>query len=281
MKKFFLFVAAAAMSIAASAADIWTGPKHVSWAEGGVQIAATQFATAQPGQKIVVTYEAATDGMEFKVMNAHFDHLAGSREALWINGNANYEQFLTQAAVDSLKLYGLEIIGANFNCTKVELLDGKNLKEGLSVWTGFFWADGYKTLELYRDGYCNVDFSKVTAIRFYSEAKGSEYIINLLENWDAEGKIADQTSMTDGDGYKELPLTDEFRNRLVAAGHWMVQFSNEALDPFNVTDVVLVMKDPTAIHNTAAETKAVKIIENGKMVIIKNGIRYNALGAEL
>ena len=39
--------------------------------------------------------------------------------------------------------------------------------------------------------------------------------------------------------------------------------------------------DPQAIDNTAVETKAVKLIENGQIVIIKNGVRYNALGAEI
>ena len=282
MKKISLVALFAALVMSVNAADIWTGSKHVSWGDGGLQIAANQFAAAQPGNLIKVHFTGASDGIEFKVMNAHFDHLAGSREAAWINGNGAFEQFLTQAAVDSLKLYGLEIIGANFTCSKVELLDSKTLKEGLSVWTGFFWADGYQTLELYRDGYCNVDFSKVSAIRFYTEAKGSEYIINLLESWEAAGKIADQTSMTDGDGYKELPLTDALRNRLVAAGHWMVQFSNEALNPFNVTDIVLVLKgDNTAISNTEVENKAVKFFKNGQLVIIKNGVKYNALGAQL
>lgn len=92
---------------------------------GGLQIAASAFADAQAGQKIVVHFEDATDGMEFKIINEHYDHLAGSREALWINGSGIVEQFLTPAAVEGLKTYGLEIIGANFNCTLVELLDGK------------------------------------------------------------------------------------------------------------------------------------------------------------
>ena len=36
-----------------------------------------------------------------------------------------------------------------------------------------------------------------------------------------------------------------------------------------------------AIENTNAEVKATKIFENGQLVIIKNGVRYNALGVEL
>ena len=281
MKKISLIALFAALVMNVNATDIWTGSKHVSWSDGGIQIAATQFANATAGQKIVVTYSDATDGIEFKVMNAHFDHLAGSREAAWINGNGTFEQFLTQTAVDSLKLYGLEIIGANFTATKVELNDGKTLKDGVSVWTGFFWADEWSTLELYRDGYCNVDFSKATAIRFYSEAAGTNYIINVKENWDPEGQIASQADMSDGEGYKELPLTDALRSRLANAGNWMIQFNKEQLNAFNVTDIVLVMSGTTGIDNTAAEAKAVKFYRNGQLVIEKNGKSYNALGAEV
>ena len=68
MKKIFLFVAVAAMSIAASATDLWTGSKHVSWDDGGLQIAADQFAEAQPGNLLKVHFTGATDGSEFKVI---------------------------------------------------------------------------------------------------------------------------------------------------------------------------------------------------------------------
>ena len=282
MKKLFLFVAAVAMSIATSATDIWTESKHVSWADGGVQIAADQFANAKAGDKLVVSFTGASDGIEFKVMNQFFDHLAGSREAAWISGDGAFEQFLTQTAVDSLKAYGLEIIGANFTCTKVELLEGKaELKDGYTVWTGYFWADEWTTLELYRDGYCNVDFSKATALRIYSEAGRTNYVINIKENWDEAGHIADKGQMTDGEGYAELALTEELRNRLANAGHWMIQFNKEDGDPFNVTDIVLVMAEEEGFENTAVESKAAKSFRNGQLVIEKNGKFYNALGAEL
>ena len=281
MKKISLVALFAALVMSVNATDIWTGSKHVSWTDGGLQIAAEQFAAAQPGNLIKVHFTGATDGIEFKVMNAHFDHLAGSREAAWINGNGAFEQFLTQTAVDSLKAYGLEIIGANFTCTKVELLESKTLKDGFTVWTGFFWADEWSTLELYWNGYAGVDWSNATALRIYSEANRSDFVINIKENWDAEGQIADKNAMTAGEGYMELPLTDDLRNRLANAGHWMIQFNKEAGAPFNVTDIVLVGNFPTAISNTAAESKAVKFFENGQLVIIKNGVKYNALGAQL
>lgn len=281
MKKISLVALFAALVMSVNATDIWTGTKHVSWSDGGVQIAADQFAAAQPGNLLKVHFTGASDGIEFKVMNANFDHLAGSREAAWINGDGAFEQFLTQTAVDSLKAYGLEIIGANFTCTQVELLESKTLKEGFTVWTGFFWADEWSTLELYWNGYAGVDFAKAAALRIYSEANHSDFAINIKENWDAEGQIADQSAMTAGDGYMELLLTDDLRNRLANASHWMIQFNKEAGAPFNVTDIVLVGDFPTAISNTAVESKAVKFIENGQVVIIKNGVKYNALGAQL
>lgn len=282
MKKISLIALFAALVLNVQADDLWTGSKHVSWTDGGIQIPAASFAEAQPGQKIIVNFNDASDGIEFKVMNEHFDHLAGSREAAWISGEGAFEQFLTSSAVDSLKAYGLEIIGANFNCTQVALESGKDaLKEGFTVWTGFFWADSWTTLELYNNGYAGVDFSNATALRIYSEANRSDFVINIKESWEEGGQIADQTAMTAGDGYMELSLTPELRNRLANAGHWMIQFNKEAGEAFNVTDIVLVGDFPSDISNTAAESKAVKFIENGQLVIIKNGVKYNALGAQL
>ena len=282
MKKISLIALFAALVMSVNATDIWTGSKHVSWGEGGLQIQAAQFADAVAGQKIVVSFNEASDGIEFKVMNQFFDHLAGSREAAWISGDGAFEQFLTQTAVDSLKAYGLEIIGANFNCTNVALEDGKaELKDGYTVWTGFFWADEWSTLELYYNGYAGVDFSNVTAIRFYSEAESGEYVLNFLKGWGEGEKFADQTNMTDGEGYKELALTDELRTAVAEAGRWMIQFNKEGLAPFNVTDIVLVGDFHSDISNTAVEGKAVKFFENGQLVIIKNGVKYNALGAQL
>ena len=284
MKKISLVALFAALVMSVNATDIWTGSKHVSWTDGGLQIAAEQFAAAQPGNLIKVHFTGATDGIEFKVMNAHFDHLAGSREAAWINGNGAFEQFLTQTAVDSLKAYGLEIIGANFTVTQVELLESKTLKDGFTVWTGFFWADEWSTLELYRNGYAGVDFAKAAALRIYSEANRSDFVINIKENWDAEGQIADQSAMTAGDGYMELPLTDDLRNRLANAGHWMIQFNKEAGAPFNVTDIVLVLKSDgptTAVEYTAATIQCQKVIENGQVLIIRDGKTFNLFGAEV
>lgn len=226
---------------------IFYGNKHVSWEDGGLQIAADKFAEAKAGDKIVVRYTGATDGIEFKVMNANFDHLAGSREGLTIGGDGSLEHFMTPKAVEELKAHGLELIGANFTVTEVELMDGKaSLPEGVNVWTGYFWADEWNTMYLYWNGYRYVDFNDVKAIRFYSEANRSDFVLNVRDNWDGDGgvEIANISAMTAGEGYMELPLTDYMREKIAASEHLLVQFNKESGAAFNVTDIVLVMEEP-------------------------------------
>ena len=289
MKKLFFLAAALFAAMTINATDLATN-HHVTW-DTPLNLEAAKFADAQPGQKIVITYTDAKemDGetnkgsvVEFKIHADEWIHMAGTREALRLWDGGTMEHFLTPKAVEQLKAYGLQITGNDFTATKVELLDGKELKEGITVWTGFFWADNWKTLELYKEGYAGVDFSKVSAIRFYSEAANNTYFIKFMKGWDAADKFAEMADMTAGEGYVELALTDELRTAVSEAGHWMVQFNKESLDAFNVTDIVLVLNgDTTAVENVEAGAKAVKMIENGQVIIIKNGIRYNALGAKL
>jgi hypothetical protein len=35
------------------------------------------------------------------------------------------------------------------------------------------------------------------------------------------------------------------------------------------------------VENTMVSEKAIKVFENGQLVIIKNGVRYNAIGVQL
>ena len=258
---------------------IFYGNKHVSWSDGGLQIAKDKFAEAKAGDKIVVRYTGATDGIEFKVMNEHFDHLAGSREGLnFPNAEGSLEHFLTPKAVEELKAHGLELIGANFTVTEVELMDGKaSLPEGVNVWTGYFWADDWNTMYLYWNGYRYVDFNDVKAIRFYHQANRSDFVLNVRDNWGDDGEIANIDDMTAAEGYMELPLTDDMREKIAASEHLLVQFNKESGDPFNVTDIVLVMEEPytrmvtNGNYGTICLSRAAATIEGATMYRIVGG----------
>lgn len=261
---------------------LWKGNQHVNYGESSViALDKTLFTTATAGQKLIVKY--ATDAekeIELKVMNEHFDHLAGSREQVKLNGNGRFEHFLTPKAVEELKAYGLEIGGNGFNALRVELVDGKaSLPEGVNVWTGYFWADDWNTMYLYWNGYRYVDFNDVKAIRFYHEANRSDFVLNVRDNWDGDGgvEIANIGAMTAGEGYMELPLTDFMREKIQDSEHLLVQFNKESGDPFNVTDIVLVMEEPytrtvtNGNYGTICLSRAAATIEGATMYRIVGG----------
>lgn len=261
---------------------LWKGNQHVDYGESSViALDKTLFATATAGQKLIVKYTTdAEKEIELKVKNEHFDHLAGSREQAKLNGNGRFEHFLTPSAVDSLKAYGLEIGGNGFNALRVELEDGKaSLPEGVNVWTGYFWADNWNTMYLYWNGYRYVDFNDVKAIRFYHQANRSDFVLNVRDNWDDDGgvEIANIGAMTAGEGYMELPLTDFMREKIAASEHLLIQFNKEGGDPFNVTDIVLVMEEPytrtvtNGNYGTICLPRASAVIEGATMYRIVGG----------
>lgn len=43
--------------------------------------------------------------------------------------------------------------------------------------------------------------------------------------------------------------------------------------------LTVIKKEPTSVDNVNSDVKAVKVIENGQLILIKNGVRYNAQGA--
>ena len=282
MKKIFLFVAAVAMSIAASATELFNGSHQVTW-DTPLNLEATKFADVVAGQIIVVTYTEASDGIEFKVPDL-WHHLSGTRrDNGWISGEGTYESYLTLAGVADVQAHGLQIVGAHFTCTKVEVIDGKalsDIKEG-TAWTGFRWMDDKcGSIEFFKDNFTQFGLDNVKAIRFYCspEAAGSTYTINLKQTWES-----DITSKAGCSGLMtELTLTNDIRTKLAEGNFVIVQLCKGEGQDFNLTDIVLVPNDaPTAIEQTNADAKATKILRNGMLLIEKNGKFYNALGAEL
>lgn len=286
MKKIFTLIVLSVLALSVNATDLFTGSQYVTWGQG-LQIAKEKFADAKPGDKIVVTYTGASDGIEFKVLD-DFHRLPGSLQWCPISGNSSLETFLTNAAVSELKAAGLEMIGNNFTVTKVELLEGKDNVTENTVWTGYFWVDGtdWKTIEIAYTSFAGVNWDKVEAIRFYSE---KNTVKTVLINWETEGKIADENSgMKYQDGYTTLSLNDNMRNILKSLDgtndhdRLMVQCAKGDGDAFNFTAIELVPVN-TAIETTTVEKaeKVQKSLQNGRVVITKGGVKYNAVGQKL
>ena len=104
MKKTLLSLCAIIMALGMNATDLWTGEKHISWDDGGIDLQAAQFADALPGNLLKVHYSAAHTNIELKVMEVeHWHALPGARFEAWIEGAGCYEQYLTATAVAEIK----------------------------------------------------------------------------------------------------------------------------------------------------------------------------------
>ena len=279
MKKISLVALFAALVMSVNATDIWTGSHAVTWSSA-LNLDATTFAGAQPGNALKVFYTNASDGIEFK---ANGVNIAGSRKNAWINDEGAYELYLTPGAVDAIKAHGLEIVGNHFTVTKVELNEVEGREGMTTMWRGLYWADGWGEMLFYPAIASVVDWNDYFAIRVYHEAGRSDFEVNFKKSWADADHIGGISDMTAGEGYVELPLTDKRRALLASIDNELiVQFyRGDDKAAFNVTEIALVGDSPSDISNTAAESKAVKFFENGQLVIIKNGVKYNALGAQL
>ena len=260
---------------------IFYGNKHVSWEDGGLEIAADKFAEAQTGNLLKVYYNNAATNIEFKAMNTSHDHLAGSRKNAWIEGEGVYEMYLSTLAVEAVKAYGLEICGGGFNVTEVELLEGRaaEAKDG-SIWTGYSWADNVcGTLELDIEGFHNIDWYDYKQMIVYHQAGHTDYGVNVRTNWNAEGIIYETITDDKSADKIVIDLTQVDIPAVIAATNadrLMIQGCSSG-DPFNVTDIVLVMEEPytrtvtNGNYGTICLSRAAATIEGATMYRIVGG----------
>ena len=250
MKKVFLLMCLMATTTIVSATDLWEGTHAVNW-DNTLTIEATKFADAQVGQKIVIEFTNATG--EVIELHSNGGMLPGTRfmHKLFAD-QSSMEVFVTTGMLARLKESGLEICGTGFTATKAWYGDGKEGVDDNTVWTGFFWMDEWSTLEVAKTSFDGINWSDYKAIRFYSEANRTNYVINVLTKWGDDGKLGDQNTMTMTNEYAELNIENiDMAAKLAEVDRLMVQCNKEGGDPFNFTAIVLVKKETTGIENVA------------------------------
>ena len=250
MKKVFLLLCLLATTTIVSATDLWEGSHPIDWSNT-LTIEAAKFADAQVGQKIVIEFTNATG--EVIELHSNGGMLPGTRYAHFLYGDQHeIEVFITKGMLARLKESGLEICGTGFTATKAWYGDGKDNVDDNTVWTGYFWMDEWSTLEVAKTSFDGVTWSDYKAIRFYSEANRTNYVINVLTSWGDGGKLGDQTTMTMTNEYAELNIENiDMAAKLANVDRLMVQCNKEGGNPFNFTAIVLVKKETTGIKNVA------------------------------
>lgn len=280
MKRLFLLATCLMTTLVCSATDVWEGSHAVDWSNT-LTIEAAKFADVQVGQKIVVEFKDAIG--EVIELHSNGAMLPGTCYEHHIYADqSSMEVFISPAMMTTLKNTGMEICGKGFTVNKIWYGDGKDNVDKNTVWTGYFWMDTWTTLEIAKTSFDGINWDDYKAIRFYSEARRTNYIINVLTKWGDGGKLGDQSTMTMTNDYAELSLDGiDMAAKLADVDRLMVQCNKEEGDAFNFTAVVLVSKETTSIqqlkNNRITDAKAYNLagqrvnVPTQKGVYIVNG----------
>lgn len=219
----------------------------------GLFINRDKFTDAVPGNMIKIYVYDVTETAELRLGYYDPSKYMPGFNLRSLSGEQQVDVFLTQDMIDAIKGNDLRIYGDHMKVNRVELYEGKAgaLKEGRTIWTGFFWVDEWKTMDLFIDQ-MPVDWSKYKEMIVYHEANRTNYVINVRANWDdATGIISDWSDHVHGTKYNDRMVVDltevDIASILSTTGtdRLLVQGDKEDGDAFNITDIVLIEKDYT------------------------------------
>ena len=218
----------------------------------GLFINRDKFTDAVPGNMIKIYAYDVTEGAEIRLGYYDPNRRMPGFNLRRLSGEQQVDIYMTQDMIDAIKDNDLRIYGNNVKVNRVELYDGKAgaLKDGRTIWTGFFWMDEWSTMDLFISE-MSVDWSKYKEMIIYHEANRTNYVINVRANWEDAGIISDWSDHVHATKFDDRMVVDltqvDIASILSSTGtdRLLVQGNKEDGDAFNVTDIVLVEKDYT------------------------------------
>ena len=143
------------------------------------------------------------------------------------------------------------------------------------------WVDSVKS----GDTIVFVVTAKGSAPMFSVSYSSASYLEPYMPDDDTDPCFTDGMVMTastakieeDYSGWQNLVYT------VAEGGHSRIRIK-ETANGFRIAKILVGAyrgEAPQAVENVDAATKAVKFFENGQLIILKNGVRYNAIGAKL
>ncbi len=107
---------------------------------------------------------------------------------------------------------------------------------------------------------------------------------NLALGGTADAKTFIPVALPDGDARKALNVVDNTGNvgkQVKVCGTLETYFSVAGVKNVTTADEYEIMSTPSAITNTTLNAKTIKTIENGQLIILRDGVKYNAMGVRL
>lgn len=267
MKKLLLITSLALMCGSLASADVttvatlFTGSHNVTW-DNTLKFDATQFDDAKVGDFIYLTFSNTTDVLELKTSG---EQLPGSRYTWLGEGMEHYSCYITEEGLAALKTDGLELCGANFTVTGVEICnDGFVMPEG-AVWGGYFWVADWNTLEIYKIAFKNYDGEKYMIVNLSDDnGDNTNYVINVRTSWQEDGVIALNDAVEKTAKMAIINLEDvNLPALLETTDRVMIQGNPEGGNPFNFTSVVLT----NSLPSEGGETDGVKMFNSGEEIV--------------
>lgn len=243
-------------------------PVDVTW-DHTLQIDADKFVSdVNVGDFISISLDKATDVLEIKADGLW---LPGSRFCN-IEGASEYRAYITVDMLDMLRKFGVEICGASFTVTGVDVKnDGFVMPEG-AIWGGFFWVENWNTLELFRTAFDNYDGQRYLEITM--EAENADYfgkVMTAFDNDAATWSKADNTVKTPSMMTVDLEGIN-VKESLAEVNALFLQFNPEGGAPFNVTSVSLKNTPTTGIVTYKAQNESAVDVINMQGQVIRRGV---------
>lgn len=257
--------------------------KAISYSrDGTLFLSADNFSSAVVGNAIKI-YGFDGEGDHTKIYLYGWDQiLPGSDYRNPSNVEDNHVLFyLTEDMLSAIRSQGLRVYGEGITVNRVELCDGKAgaLKFGKTIWTGYFWMDDTWSLEIFKEAFASIDFSKYGKMRIYYEANRTDFLMRLFTKFGTPGAddYTDETSIKLAgseldahmgvhaggvtperihltDTYVDIPLTETIKTYLSTnddahGSSLFIKCNKESGAAFNVTDVVLLPISPDDCSN--------------------------------
>ncbi len=188
--------------------------------------------------------------------------------------------YLTEDMLSAIRSQDLRVYGEGITVNRVEICDGKAgaLKFGKTIWTGYFWMDDSWSLEIFKEAFASIDFSKYGKMRIYYEANRTDFLMRLFTKFgDNPAEYADEDDIklagSDTDEhmgehaggvtperihltntYVDIPLTETIKTYLRTKDDdhgpsLFIKCNKGSGAAFNLTDVVLLPISPDGCDN--------------------------------
>lgn len=300
MKKILTICAALLCGMAAFSADCQDGPYGLK-INGSRTVEAPKF--GDPDAQGRVQYKASCvdlkAGDEIQLVNLSCD-------ATWmvdVDPYGSYQNFeggsaagkLTCKVAGSYDFYiklsmnagDLVYIGPGENCGDDPGTDpgtdpGQSTVEGNPRYYYKGWIDGEDVepseATIFDHGIAEIEFSEIAALFVLYQVDGQEGVQYMTPEW-IDGPRHTTLSIGGGGGYNKwncpLGTTTLY---LYDNGDGTLEISADPIPGKKLADP---QPAGNAVENVKTDMRITKTIENGQVVLIKDGVRYNLLGAQL